>query len=148
MMTTRFDPDCPFCEIVAREDPDAREVYRDANVVAFFPTEPATLGHTLLIPREHVSAIWDLEDWTASYLAQAAVRLARAVRDATGAPGLNIIQSNGECATQTVMHVHIHLVPRWPDDALGPIWPVETAYSENQKDNAWQAVRDNMLKQA
>jgi len=147
MMTALFDPDCPFCEIVAREDPDAREVYRDANVVAFFPTEPATLGHVLLIPREHVATIWELQDSTASHLAQAAVGLARAVRDATGAPGLNIIQSNGESATQTVTHVHIHLVPRWPDDNLGRIWPPETGYSENQKDNAWRSVRENVLKQ-
>jgi len=56
--------DCPFCEIVQREDPDAREVYRDEHVVAFFPTEPAVLGHTMVVPREHVPDIWSLSDLT------------------------------------------------------------------------------------
>lgn len=48
---------CPFCEIIQREDPDAREVYRDEHVVAFFPTEPAVLGHTMVVPRKH-AATW------------------------------------------------------------------------------------------
>lgn len=137
--------DCPFCEIVAREA-NAREVYRNDHVVAFFPTEPATLGHTLLVPREHVATIWDVTASTAADLGRATVHLASAIRDATGAPGLNVIQSNGEAATQSVMHLHVHLVPRWPEDALGRIWPIETDYSENQKDRAWQAVRENALR--
>ena len=59
MLTTPLtDPDCPFCEIVAREEEDTREVFRTESVVAFFPLKTATLGHTLLIPRAHVQDIW------------------------------------------------------------------------------------------
>ena len=135
-------PDCPFCEIVQREDPDAREVYRDEHVVAFFPTEPAVLGHTMGVPREHVPVIWSLSEETAVHLANATVRLAGAIREAVHPEGLNVIQSNGEAATQTVFHLHVPLVPRWDGDAMGPIWPEETDYSEDQKDHALRAVRE------
>ena len=132
---------CPFCEIVQRDDPDAREVYRDEHVVAFFPTEPAVLGHTMVVPREHVPDIWSLSDETAEHLARATVRLAAAVREAVEPEGLNIIQSNGEAATQSVFHLHVHLVPRWDGDAIGPIWPEETDYSERAKAQMQDRVR-------
>jgi len=109
--------------------------------VAFFPTEPATLGHTLLVPRIHVPDIWSLDLQTASYLARATVGLAAAIKRAMHPAGLNVIQSNGEAATQTVMHLHVHLVPRQPDDQLGQIWPIEANYSETQKDETWARLR-------
>jgi len=135
------DPDCPFCEIVQREDRDVREVYRDDHVVAFFPTEPATLGHTLVIPRDHVPDIWSLSGDLAAALGRVVVHLAAAVQRAVEPQGLNIIQSNGEVATQTVMHLHIHLLPRWEHDGIGHIWPSETHYTEHQKDGAWERLR-------
>lgn len=134
--------DCPFCEIVLRDDPDAREVYRDEHVAAFFPTEPAVLGHTIVVPRKHVPDIWSLDEETATHVARATLRLAGAIREAVEPEGLNIIQSNGEAATQTVLHLHVHLVPRWDGDAMGPIWPEATDYSESEKDEALKEVRE------
>jgi len=136
------DPDCPFCEIVQRDDPDAREVYRDEHVVAFFPDNPATLGHTLVIPRLHIPDVWSLDQATAAQLARVTTRLASAVRRAVNPEGLNIIQSNGEAASQTVFHLHVHLVPRWSGDAVGPIWPPQTDYTEQEKDDAWERLRN------
>lgn len=141
------DPECPFCEIVQREDPDAREVYRDDHVVAFFPLEPATLGHTLVVPRAHVPDIWSLDDETAERLAVATTRLAQVVKHALAPEGLNVIQSNGKAATQTVFHLHVHIVPRWENDAVGRIWPPETNYSEAQKDDAWERLRRACLEE-
>jgi ATP adenylyltransferase len=132
---------CEFCGIVGRDDPDVREVYRDENVVAFFPTEPAVLGHVLVVPRRHVPDIWGLQPDEASQLSRAALLLANAIRDAVNPEGLNIIQSNGEAATQSVPHLHVHLVPRWADDAMGRIWPDETDYSEASKERAMLDVR-------
>jgi histidine triad (HIT) family protein len=134
------DPDCPFCAIIRREDPDVREVYRDEHVVAFFPKEPAALGHTLVVPVNHVPDIWSVDAPAASHLARVTVRLAAVMRRALNLPGLNVIQSNGEAATQTVFHLHVHLVPRWPDDEIGPIWPRKTNYRESEKDAAWEAL--------
>lgn len=135
------DPSCPFCRIIHGGDPDVREIYRDPNVIAFFPTEPAALGHTLVTPLRHVTDIWALDSDLAERLARATIALAGAVRRAIGPEGLNIIQSNGAAATQTVMHLHVHVVPRWMDDRIGSIWPPETSYSEDQKDDAWDALR-------
>jgi histidine triad (HIT) family protein len=135
------DPDCPFCKIVYREDPDVREVYRDEQVVAFFPSEPATLGHTLVVPREHIPDVWALSEDLAAELGRAVVTLSAALRRALSPHGLNVIQSNGEAATQTVFHLHVHLVPRWEGDAIGRIWPADTHYTEDQKDEAWKRVR-------
>lgn len=132
---------CEFCEIVDRDDPDVREVYRDENVVAFFPTEPAVLGHVLLVPRRHVPDIWSLGPDEAAQLSRAGLLLADAIRDAIHPEGLNVIQSNGAAATQTVPHLHVHLVPRWSDDRMGPIWPAETDYSETAKERAMLDVR-------
>jgi len=132
--------DCPFCKIASGDDVEAREVYRDKLSVAFFPSEPATLGHTLLIPRSHVSDIWSLPEDLAAHLARVSVRLAAAISRTVIPEGLNVIQSNGAAATQTVFHLHIHLVPRWDQDAIGRIWPPETSYTEQQKDDVWERL--------
>ena len=127
--------------IVQQNDPDVREVYRDDQVVAFFPTEPAVLGHTLLIPRTHVPFIWELCGEDAEHIGLLISRMSRVIVETIGAEGLNVIQSNGEVATQTVNHLHVHLVPRWTNDSIGRIWPPETHYSERAKDKTWDALR-------
>lgn len=103
----------------------AREVYRDDHAVAFFPLQPASLGHTLVVPRRHIPDIWALPEQTAAHLSRAVLRVAAALRAAVTPDGLNIIQSSGAAATQTVPHLHVHLVPRWAADAMGPIWPAK-----------------------
>ena len=113
---------CPFCAIIMGEG-WAREIYRDDHAVAFFPLRPATLGHTLVVPRRHIPDIWELPEADAACLSRTVLRVATALRAAVTPDGLNIIQSNGVAATQTVPHLHVHLVPRWAADAMGPIWP-------------------------
>ena len=113
---------CPFCAIIMGEG-WAREAYRDDHAVAFFPLRPATFGHTLVVPRRHIPDIWELPEADAACLSRAVLRVAAALRTAVAPDGLNIIQSSGAVATQTVPHLHIHLVPRWAADAMGPIWP-------------------------
>jgi len=112
---------CPFCAIIMGEG-WAREIYRDDHTAAFFPLRPATLGHTLVVPRRHIPDIWELPEADAARLSRAVLRVAAALRAAVTPDGLNIIQSSGAAATQTVPHLHIHLVPRWAADAIGPIW--------------------------
>lgn len=134
--------ECPFCEIVDRDDPDVREVYRDEHAVAFFPTEPAVLGHTMVVPRAHVPDIWGLSDEPARNLSSSVLKVASAIREALEPQGLNVIQSNGHAASQTVMHLHIHLVPRNEGDRIGRIWPPESDYSEAAKDEALAELRE------
>lgn len=118
------DTSCPFCAIIMGEGP-ARVVHRDDHAVAFFPLRPAALGHTLVVPRRHIPDIWELPEQTAAHLTHTVLRVAAALRTAIAPDGLNIIQSNGAAATQTVPHLHAHLVPRWAADAMGPIWPAK-----------------------
>lgn len=132
---------CPFCVIVTGEDPDVREVFRNEHVIAFFPTEPAVLGHVLVVPTRHVEDIWGLDAQEAVDLSNAVLYLSVALRSALLPEGLNVIQSNGEAATQTVPHLHVHLVPRSAGDAMGPIWPAETNFSEASKDDALRRVK-------
>ena len=115
---------CPFCAIIMGEG-WAREIYRDDHTAAFFPLRPATLGHTLVVPRRHIPDIWELPEADAARLSRAVLRVAAALRAAVTPDGLNIIQSSGAAATQTVPHLHIHLVPCWAADAIGPIWPAK-----------------------
>lgn len=136
-------PDCDFCDIVARQE-DAREVLRTEHVVAFFPLEPATLGHTMVVPRRHLPDIWHLDEPTAAVLAAATLAVAHAVRSALSPDGLNIIQSNGAAATQSVPHLHVHVVPRWYDDAMGPIWPADTDWSKEQMTSAQVRIRSHI----
>lgn len=89
----------------------------------FLPDHPATRGHVLLVPDDHVPDIWALSQGAARNLSSEVLRVAGAARDSLQPDGLNIIQSNGAAATQTVDHLHVHVVPRWAADDMGEIWP-------------------------
>lgn len=140
MATSPPDALCPFCAIVEREDRDVREACREQNVVVFFPDEPATLGHTLIAPRLYVSDIWALTPDLAAHLDRATLAVAQALRRSMQPDGINVIQSNGEAATQTVRHLHNHVIPRWSGDPIGRIWPPSMNYSEADKDAVWDAI--------
>lgn len=135
--------ECVFCEIVAGRSP-ARVVSETATTLAFFPTAPAVVGHTLLIPKRHVEDLWTLDAVTGSGLADEILPLARAIRSALEPDGFNLINSTGEAATQTVRHIHIHLVPRWFDDSFGPLWPEKFESSDERMNNALQAIRSKL----
>lgn len=113
---------CAFCDIVAGEAP-ARVVSRRHGVTVFLPDEPATRGHVLVVPDEHFPDVWSLTQSTARNLASEVLRVATAVRSAVAPDGLNVIQSNGAAATQTIDHLHVHVLPRWTGDVVGDFWP-------------------------
>lgn len=115
--------DCVFCAIASGEDTSVEIVTADEGWVAFFPLEPATRGHTLVIPKQHFEDLWDTPAHIAAELTAAAVAVGRAIRRALEPDGMNLITSSGAAAEQTVFHIHLHVVPRWSGDAIGPIWP-------------------------
>lgn len=135
---------CPFCRIVRGEDPDVIVVHEDEHVVAFVPLNPATRGHTLVVPRTHTPRVWNLRDEEAAGVARATVAVARAIHDALDPPGLNVIQSNGRVATQTVDHVHFHVVPRWRRDRVTLRWPNGPAESVVEQRRTAHAVRASL----
>lgn len=117
-----------------------RQVFRNESIVAFFPDKPATLGHTLIVPSCHVPDIWSLDSVTAQALTTATLVVAHASREALSPDGLNVIQSNGEAATQSVFHLHVHVVPRSTGDTMGKIWPEETSWTEEEIEAAYHAI--------
>jgi histidine triad (HIT) family protein len=98
-------------------------VYQSASALALFPLHPATRGHTLVVPREHVPDLWALDPAEAPLLTETVLRIAHAIRRGLAPEGLNVITSAGAAATQTVPHLHVHVVPRWRGDGFGRIWP-------------------------
>lgn len=135
-----FDPACDFCRIVSGEEHAAQVVCTGARWIAFLPLEPATPGHTLIVPRQHVGELWATDDDLARDLMSAVVRVGKAVRDATRAPGLNLITSAGSVAEQTVFHLHLHVVPRYPDDAID-IWPPKQRLEKQLEAEIADAIR-------
>jgi len=115
------DPDCIFCKILAGELP-ARIIDEDERTIAFMDIAPATRGHALVIPREHTADLLSVDPEDLRAVAAAARRLAARVKDRLGADGVNLLNSCGPAAWQTVFHFHIHVIPRYDDDPLRLPW--------------------------
>ena len=115
------DPDCIFCKIVAGELP-ARIVDEDERTIAFMDIAPATRGHALVIPRVHAEDLLSVSQEDLEATARAAQRLAGRAKERLGADGVNLLNSCGAAAWQTVFHFHIHVIPRYVDDPLRLPW--------------------------
>lgn len=115
------DPHCIFCKIVAGELP-ATIVDEDEHTISFMDINPATRGHALAIPRRHTPDLLSIDPRELGAVAAAAQRLAARAKQGLGADGVNLINSCGAVAWQTVFHFHIHVVPRYQDDPLKLPW--------------------------
>lgn len=140
--------ECSFCRIAASARPEAIIVDEDRDWLAFFPREPAALGHTLVVPRQHVADFWELPANSISGLLRAAQEVGVAIRSATEAEGLNLITSSGSAAEQTVPHLHLHLLPRWEGDGI-TIWPErDRAYGAEELLHAATGIRQALRARA
>ena len=103
---------CVFCRIVAGDAP-AERVAEDDRTLAFLDIHPAGVGHTLVVPRSHAENVFDVgaEDWAAVW--ETSRRVAGAIRSAFAPDGLYVRQANGRLGGQEVMHLHVHLIPRY-----------------------------------
>lgn len=113
--------DCVFCRILSGDLP-AHFVYQDELVAAFLSLEQPNPYKVLVVPRHHVETVYDLKDAQAAAIFQATVKISRAVRDASGCEGLNLVQSNGKAGQQDVFHFHLHIVPRFFGDSIVLDW--------------------------
>jgi histidine triad (HIT) family protein len=115
------DPDCIFCKILAGELP-ATIVDEDERTIAFMDINPATRGHALVIPRAHSTDLLSIDPTDLAAVALASQRLATRMREQLAADGVNLLNSCGAVAWQTVFHFHIHVVPRYAEDPLRLPW--------------------------
>jgi histidine triad (HIT) family protein len=135
---------CPFCEIAAGEA-DAEIVFENDVSLAFLDNRPLFAGHSLLIPRQHLATLSDLPDELLGPLFANARLLSRAIPEAMGKPGSFVALNN--VVSQSVPHLHIHVVPRKPKDGLrGFFWPRGKYESEEQMREVAATVRQAVEK--
>src|SRR4030095_12591679 len=115
--------DTVFAKIINGEIPCHR-VYEDDRVLSFLDIFPLSVGHTLVIPKEPAVTLEELSDESAAAIGRVLPRICRAVLAATRTRAYNVLQNNGSAAHQVVMHVHFHIIPKYPDGSgLGIGWP-------------------------
>jgi histidine triad (HIT) family protein len=130
---------CLFCRIAAAEAP-AHRVLDEERFVAFLDIRPLFPGHVLLVPREHHETLWDLPDALHGDLLRTARDLSVAVRDAMDATGIFTAMNN--VVSQSVPHLHVHVVPRRPKDGLrGFFWPRTTYASDEEAAAVAERIR-------
>lgn len=136
--------DCIFCAILAGDAP-ARIVHETERTVAFLDIAPATRGHTLVVPRTHARDVHDIAPDDLAAVATAAKDVAAAAVDRLGAAGVNLLQASGAAAFQTVFHLHVHVIPRYPDDGLVLPWtptPGDAAEMDQAAEHLQAALSD------
>jgi histidine triad (HIT) family protein len=106
-----YDRSNIFAKILRGEIPCVK-IYEDDKTFAFMDVMPQAEGHTLVVPKEDAENIFELSPEGAAALIQTAKKIARAVKQATGAPGVMLVQLNGKAAGQSVFHIHMHVIPR------------------------------------
>lgn len=125
---TGFDPSCLFCRIAAGDEPAAMVAETD-DVVAFLDVRPVFRGHTLVVPRRHVVTLPELPPELLSATMTLAQRVSAAVLPAFDAQGSFVAINN--TVSQSVPHLHVHVVPRSKGDGLrGFFWP-RTRYADD-----------------
>jgi histidine triad (HIT) family protein len=133
------DPNCRFCQIIAGDEP-GHVVFEDERTLAFLDNRPLFPGHSLLVPRDHYETLGDLPDELIGPLFEAARLLSIAVPKAMRKPGSFVAMNN--VVSQSVPHLHVHVVPRKPKDGLrGFFWPRTKYESEDQMYEVADRVR-------
>ena len=109
--------DCIFCKIVKGELP-CHKVYENDAVLVFLDINPLSLGHTLVIPKEHYETIFDMNEALSGEIMKAGWKIANVIKEIMIPDGMNLLQSNYKAANQIVPHFHLHLIPRFENDGL------------------------------
>lgn len=113
--------DCIFCRIANGEIP-SKTLYEDNKFRVILDLGPATRGHALILPKEHAADLYELPDSVAGEIMILAKKMAAVMTKKLNCDGFHLIQNNGEAAGQTVMHFHMHLIPRYKDDGQNINW--------------------------
>ncbi len=108
---------CIFCQIVKGAKP-AFDIYEDELVKVFLDANPAVNGHLLVIPKQHFENIFNTPDKVLERVITVCKKMAKLVTTKLKATGVNILNSSGKDAQQTVFHLHFHIIPRYKNDGL------------------------------
>ncbi|MGD0449687.1 MAG: HIT family protein [Candidatus Bathyarchaeia archaeon] len=111
-MAIAFDESCIFCKIVKKQA-SSSIIYEDESVMAFLDIRPLNLGHTLVVPKPHFVDIFNIPENELCNIHGVSKLISPAIKKATKADGISIIQQNGKSAGQDIFHFHVHVVPRF-----------------------------------
>jgi histidine triad (HIT) family protein len=112
---------CVFCMILDGTIPSIR-IHEDDTTLAFMDIHPVQPGHALVIPKAHHPNLFEAPPEVVATTARTAARIGSAIQRALNPPGMNLLQCNGEAAGQSVMHLHMHLIPRAVNDGMTMNW--------------------------
>ena len=139
-----LDDNCIFCKIAAGEIP-SETVYEDEQFRASLDLGPASAGHTLILPKAHFKDVTEISDEYAANVLKVAAKLGKAMKKGLGCEGFNLVQNNGEAAGQTVMHFHMHVIPRYAGGEDMVSWdpkPAKRDELEKQGAKLREALKD------
>lgn len=112
---------CIFCKIANGEIP-SNTIYEDDDFRVILDNGPATKGHALVLPKAHYADLFEIPEDTAAGAIKVAKKVAGLMKEKLGCDGLNLVQNNGAVAGQTVMHFHLHVIPRYENDNQKILW--------------------------
>ena len=133
--------DCIFCKIVAGEIP-ADKIYEDEKSLAFLDIMPASVGHTLIIPKEHHANFDEVPAEVLCQTISCAQKIGRAIKEGLDLEGYNVDIHNGEVAGQSVHHLHIHIIPRHAGDGLS-LFP-RSKYQDGEAAEVANKIREKI----
>ena len=129
---------CIFCKILNKEIPSYK-IYEDDDFYAMLDISQATPGHTLVLPKQHVTNIFVLSDELASKMLVVVKKVADILKEKLNINDINILNNSGQLAGQTVMHLHIHLLPRYENDELN-LSPVEHEFNPSLLEEVYNKI--------
>ncbi len=135
-----------FSKIIAGEIPSYK-IYENEYVYAFLDISQLSKGHTLLIPKKASPNIYETDAETMQHIGEALPIVANAIKEAFNPDGLNIVQNNGEYASQSVFHIHFHLIPRYKEgmDGFDYQWEThEDAFNDEEKAAIAKQIADQI----
>ena len=112
---------CIFCKIANGEIP-SNTIYEDNDFRVILDNGPATKGHALVLPKEHYADFFEIPEEKAAGAVKVAKKVAGLMKEKLACDGLNLVQNNGSVAGQTVMHFHLHVIPRYENDGQKILW--------------------------
>ena len=126
---------CIFCKIANGEIP-TNTIFEDEDFRVFMDVAPATKGHALVVPKNHYADIYEIEPEVLAKAAKVAQKVIKHATKVLGCEGYNLMQNNGEVSGQTVLHFHLHMIPRYEnmDNTNLLSWTPGTSTSEELKE--------------
>ena len=125
--------DCIFCKL-ANGIFDTNIIYEDDTFTVILDASPANPGHALILPKEHYQDVFDIDEEVLGKAMKLAKRVAARQLEVLKCDGVNIIQNNKEAAGQSVLHYHLHVIPRYKDDGQKMLWKPNKVTDEVQKE--------------